>query len=141
MMLYDGANRFLSQAAIAMAERQVEDAHNRLRRAERIIQHLQASLDFEQGGDLAARLASIFVFCQRHLNQARLQADPDKIEQVRGLLGTLRDADGPKSRPHEPGRTRPFPKACEADRARTGDRRPGAMRSCFSRRSLRLALT
>jgi flagellar secretion chaperone FliS len=92
VMLYDGANRFLSQAAIAMAERQVEDAHNRLRRAERIIQHLQASLDFERGGDLAARLASIFVFCQRHLNQARLQADPDKIEQVRGLLGTLRDA-------------------------------------------------
>jgi flagellar protein FliS len=92
VMLYDGANRFLIQASAAMAERQVEVAHHRLRRAERIIQHLQASLDFERGGDLSHRLASIFVFCQRHLNQARMHGDPDKIEEVRGLLGTLRDA-------------------------------------------------
>jgi flagellar protein FliS len=92
VMLYDGANRFLSQASAAMTERQIEVAHNRLRRAERIISHLHASLDFERGGEIAPRLASIFVFCQRHLNQARMHADPDRIEQVRGLLGTLRDA-------------------------------------------------
>jgi flagellar protein FliS len=92
VMLYDGANRFLAQASLAMNERQVEVAHNRLRRAEMIISHLQASLDFEQGGEIAPRLASIYVFCQRHLNQARLHADPDRIEQVRRLLGTLRDA-------------------------------------------------
>ena len=78
MMLYDGANRFLVQASAAMAERQVEEAHIRLRRAERIIQHLQASLDFERGGDLSHRLASIFVFCQRHLNQARMHGDPEE---------------------------------------------------------------
>jgi flagellar protein FliS len=92
VMLYDGANRFLSQASAALAERQIEVAHNRLRRAERIISHLQASLDFERGGEIAPRLAAIFIFCQRHLNQARMHADPDRIEQVRGLLGTLRDA-------------------------------------------------
>lgn len=92
VMLYDGANRFLIQAGVAMGERQIEDAHNKLRRAEMIISHLQASLDFEQGGELASRLAAIYVFCQRHLNQARIHADPERIEQVRGLLCTLRDA-------------------------------------------------
>jgi flagellar protein FliS len=92
VMLYDGANRFLAQAAIAMGDRQIETAHNKLRRAEMIISHLQASLDYERGGDIAPRLASIYMFCQRHLNQARIQADPAPIEQVRGLLGTLRDA-------------------------------------------------
>ena len=92
VMLYDGANRFLFQAAAAMAERDIETAHNKLRRAEMIISHLQASLDFERGGEIAPRLASIFVFCQRHLNQARLHTDPDRIDQVRDLLGTLRDA-------------------------------------------------
>src|SRR6201996_7666914 len=92
VMLYDGANRFLAQASLAMSERQVEVAHNKLRRAEMIIGHLQASLDYEQGGEIAPRLASIYVFCQRHLNQARINADPQRIEQVRGLLGTLRDA-------------------------------------------------
>lgn len=92
VMLYDGANRFLAQASAAMQERQIESAHNKLRRAELIIHHLQASLDFEQGGEIAPRLAAIFVFCQQHLNQARLHADPQRIDQVRGLLGTLRDA-------------------------------------------------
>jgi flagellar protein FliS len=92
VMLYDGANRFLTQASVAMTDRQIEDAHNKLRRAEMIISHLQASLDFENGGELAPRLAAIYVFCQRHLNQARLHADPQRIDQVRGLLGSLRDA-------------------------------------------------
>lgn len=92
MMLYDGANRFLAQAAESMSERKIEEAHNRLRRAEMIISHLLASLDFERGGEIAPRLASIFIFCQRHLNQARIHRDPQRIEQVRGLLGTLRDA-------------------------------------------------
>jgi flagellar protein FliS len=92
VMLYDGANRFLAQASVAMGERQIESAHNKLRRAEMIISHLQASLDYERGGEIAPRLASIYVFCQRHLNQARIHADPERIEQVRSLLGTLRDA-------------------------------------------------
>lgn len=92
VMLYDGANRYLAQASAALNEREIESAHNKLRRAEMIISHLQASLDFERGGEIAPRLAAIYVFCQRHLNQARIYADPQRVEQVRGLLGTLRDA-------------------------------------------------
>ncbi len=92
VMLYDGASRFLAQASVAMSERQIETAHQKLRRAEMIISHLQGSLDYERGGEIAPRLAAIYVFCQRHLNQARIHADPQRIEQVRGLLGTLRDA-------------------------------------------------
>lgn len=92
VMLYDGANRFLVQAGIALGERQVEAAHNKLRRAEMIISHLQASLDYERGGEIAPRLSAIYTFCQRHLNQARVNGDAEAIEQVRALLGTLRDA-------------------------------------------------
>jgi flagellar secretion chaperone FliS len=92
VMLYDGASRYLAQASVAMGDRQIETAHQKLRRAEMIISHLQGSLDYERGGEIAPRLAAIYVFCQRHLNQARIHADPERIEQVRGLLGTLRDA-------------------------------------------------
>lgn len=92
VMLYDGANRFLVQAAVALSERQVEAAHNKLRRAEMIISHLQASLDYERGGEIAPQLSAIYSFCQRHLNQARIAGDQDAIEEVRTLLGTLRDA-------------------------------------------------
>jgi flagellar secretion chaperone FliS len=91
VMLYDGARRFLHQAAVAMGDKQIELAHRKLRRAEMIISHLRDTLDMEQG-EIASRLHAIYVFCQRHLNQARIDRDPAKIEQVSSLLGELRDA-------------------------------------------------
>jgi flagellar secretion chaperone FliS len=92
VMAYDGAMRFLHQAAVAMREREVELAHNKLRRAEDIIAHLRSTLDFEQGGEISPRLHSIYVFCERHLNEARLEQDPAKVERVSELLGGLREA-------------------------------------------------
>jgi flagellar protein FliS len=91
VMLYDGAQRFLHQAAAATADRNVELAHNKLRRAEDIIAHLLDTLDMEQG-DIAQRLQAIYMFCQRYLNEARVERDPTKIERVAELLGTLRGA-------------------------------------------------
>ena len=37
-------------------------------------------------------LEAIYVFCERHLNRARIERDPAKIEQVSELLGRLRDS-------------------------------------------------
>jgi flagellar secretion chaperone FliS len=91
VMLYDGARRFLGQATAAMRAGDVETAHVRLRRAEAIISHLRDTLDLDQG-DVADRLQAIYLFCNRHLNDARVQRDPQKIEQVNSLLGELRSA-------------------------------------------------
>jgi flagellar secretion chaperone FliS len=91
VMLYDGARRFLHQSAAAMREQQIEASHVKLRRAEDIIIHLRDSLDLEQG-EVALRLQSIYIFCQRHLREARLERNPAKVEQVSALLGTLREA-------------------------------------------------
>jgi flagellar protein FliS len=92
VMLYDGARRFLHQAAIAMGEGQVELAHRKLRRTEDILLHLREVLDMEQGGEIATRLQSIYMFCQSYLLKARLDRDPAKIDRVSAMLGELRDA-------------------------------------------------
>jgi flagellar protein FliS len=91
VMLYDGARRFLSQAAAAMREGDLQIAHLKLRRAEDIIAHLRDTLDMDQG-EIAARLQAIYLFCGRHLNEARIKRDPERIEQVSKLLGELREA-------------------------------------------------
>jgi flagellar secretion chaperone FliS len=91
VMLYDGARRFLNQAAVAMAESQIEISHRKLRRAEDIILHLRDTLDMDQG-DIARRLETIYLFCGRHLMQARFDRDPSMIELVSGLLAQLRDS-------------------------------------------------
>ncbi|HEX5780806.1 MAG TPA: flagellar export chaperone FliS [Solirubrobacteraceae bacterium] len=92
VMLYDGCLRFLNQAAYAMRDGDVVVAGNRLSRAEAIVDELLTTLDLEQGGVIASRLQGIYVFCARHLLEARIEGDADKIDQVNGLLAELRES-------------------------------------------------
>jgi flagellar protein FliS len=91
VMLYDGANRFLRQAAAAMRSSAHPAANARLQRAEAILDELLSTLDMDQG-EVAERLQSIYVFCRRTLMEARLEQDPEKVDQVAGLLSELRQA-------------------------------------------------
>lgn len=92
VMLYDGAIRFLHQAAAAVRGQDIAAAHGKLRRAEDIVAHLNATLDHERGGEIAAQLQAIYLFCRRQLNEARVSRDAEKIEVVIGLLAQLRDS-------------------------------------------------
>jgi flagellar protein FliS len=91
VMLYDGARRFLRQTVAAMNAGEVERAHTSLRHGERIVSHLDGTLDFDQG-DLPQRLHMIYAFCLSQLNAARITQDPAKVEEVSRLLGELREA-------------------------------------------------
>lgn len=92
VLLYDGAMRFLRQAAVAMRHTKIERSNASLQRGEAIIAELLATLDYEKGGEIAASLRDLYLFCQRHLNEARVERDADKIERVVELLAELRDA-------------------------------------------------
>ena len=91
-MLYDGCLRFLNQAAHSLRHGNLAEAGTRLRRAEAIVEELLSTLDLEQGGVIASRLQGIYVFCVRHLMEARLERDAAKIENVAELLSELRDS-------------------------------------------------
>lgn len=92
VMLYDGARRFLTQAATAMITHDIPRAHDRLRRAERIIAHLRATLAFDQAPEIAGNLNALYDFYLRHLNKARILQDPQYVNDVSRMLGALRDA-------------------------------------------------
>jgi len=91
VMLYDGARRFLFQAATAMRAGDVPTAHARLRRAERIVEHLLATLDMSQG-EVAEKLEAIYAFCLQLLGEGRMRQDPASLDKVGELLGELREA-------------------------------------------------
>ncbi|HEX4009236.1 MAG TPA: flagellar export chaperone FliS [Solirubrobacteraceae bacterium] len=91
VMLYDGARRFLHQAAVAMGESDIVVAHNKLTRAENIIRHLRNTLDMEQG-QISERLYAIYTFSLGHLRQARIAQDPAKLDEINELLGKLRES-------------------------------------------------
>lgn len=89
--LYDGARRFLRQAADAMDERQIERAHQKLRRAEMIIDHLNSVIDDDQG-EISTHLHAVYAFYLAHLNEARMNQDPEMVREVASMLGQLREA-------------------------------------------------
>jgi flagellar protein FliS len=91
VMLYDGARRFLAQAAMAMRADRVNVAGEKLRRAEAIIDELLATLDMS-AGEIAERLQALYLFFKDHLTAARLERDASKIDEVDRLMGELRSA-------------------------------------------------
>jgi flagellar protein FliS len=92
VLLYDGAGRFLRRAAAALRADNLEACNTSMQRAEAIIDELLATLDFERGGEIAASLRDLYLFCRRELNDARLERDADKIDTVAELLAELREA-------------------------------------------------
>jgi flagellar protein FliS len=92
VMLYDGAGRFLRQAEIAAEGGAWRHAMDRLSKADAILDELLVTLDVEQGGQVAERLQSIYVFCKRLTIEARLERDVEKIRKTASLLADLREA-------------------------------------------------
>jgi flagellar secretion chaperone FliS len=91
VMLYDGANRFLTQSAIAMRDGRAGLAGEKLRRAEAIIDELLATLDMSVG-DIAERLQALYLFFKEHLMAARLKQDAGKVDEVARLMRELRSS-------------------------------------------------
>lgn len=92
VMLYDGIGRFLRQAAAAMEDGDRATASARMQRAEAIVSELQVTLDHERGGEIAGRLADIYGFWRRHLDEARAEQDPARLRQVVTQAAELRTA-------------------------------------------------
>ena len=92
VMLYDGAGRFLRQAELAAEEGAWRHAFDRLDKADAIVDELLVTLDKDQGGQLAERLAGIYVFCKRLTIDARLERETAHIRKAASLLADLREA-------------------------------------------------
>ncbi len=92
LMLYDGINRFLFQATVAMRDGNPALTNTKLQRAEAIIDELIATLDHERGGEISDKLNAIYLYARRTLGESRIERSPEKIEHVQGLIRELRDA-------------------------------------------------
>ena len=89
VMLYDGAVRFLKIAQQAITDNDFEKKSTNITKAQGVINELNVSLDMETGGEIAGNLRSLYLFMNRHLNQANLTCDSQKVQDVINLLEDL----------------------------------------------------
>lgn len=90
LMLYDGAIRFLTAAAARINKGDHYEAHKNLVKGKSIIAELLASLNLEQGGDIAGNLQRLYTYMFNELIEANVNKDVARITQVITLLKELR---------------------------------------------------
>jgi flagellar protein FliS len=89
-MLMKGALDRMAQARAAFESKNIEQKGVLLGKSISIIAGLQASLDSEKGADVAANLDKLYDYMQRRLLEANVKNDMGMVEEVSGLLATIK---------------------------------------------------
>ncbi len=92
VMLYEGAISFLRQAQEKMAHKDASGKGLYLGKALDIIAELNASLNFQEGKDVAANLFHLYNFMTAHLTRANISWDGEAVDEVIAMLTQLKEA-------------------------------------------------
>ena len=70
----------------------IEKISNAVVKTQEIVSELMVSLDFEQGGDIATNLFSLYTWFNRELMESNIKQDARRLSAVREHVDTLRTA-------------------------------------------------
>ena len=91
-ILYDELLKSLDAMALAATKRDFGQRGDRQAKALRLLSGLEASLDFEQGGEIAIGLARVYREGRRLVIAAARDNDVEKITETREMLGGIAEA-------------------------------------------------
>lgn len=89
LMLYNGLIKFLNLGVQAIENKELENAHNNIIKAQRIIEEFMATLDMNY--DISKNLYSLYDYMHRRLIDANIRKDKEILEEVLGFARELRD--------------------------------------------------
>lgn len=90
-LLYNGALERINMAKARMQAKDHEGKGKLIGKAIEIIGGLRSFLDFEKGGELAARLEGLYDYMERTLLEASAKNDMAKLDEVANLLRSIKD--------------------------------------------------
>jgi flagellar protein FliS len=80
----------LAIAKGAIERKEVKKKADAIKKAIDIVVRLQASLDFEKGGQVATRLDDLYTFCTNRLAMANVMNDSIMIDEVYRVISELK---------------------------------------------------
>lgn len=101
-LLYQGCIARVREARRQLSDGDIAARSRSISKACEILAELIVSLDRERGGELAARLLSLYDYMQRRLTEANFKQADEPIAEVLALLSTLAEGwDGIQAKPKE----------------------------------------
>ncbi len=101
VQLFEAAIRFLQQAKDDIEAKDYSGKGDRINRALNIINELDSSLNWQQGGEIANNLHSLYLYCRKRLLTASLKLDTEIIDEVKSILERLCSSFKEISRPSQ----------------------------------------
>ena len=92
IMLYDGAIKNANFAVQYMESGEIEKVHDSLIKTKNIVTELLATLNMEQGGEIAKNLKSLYSYMFSQLIEANMEKKTEPVLTVIDLLKELRGA-------------------------------------------------
>lgn len=89
LMLYEGAIKFCNIAIVAIEQKDVEKAHNNIRKVEAIIAEFKLTLDHKY--PVAKDFDNVYNYIQDRLIEGNIKKDKDILEEALTHLRTMRD--------------------------------------------------
>lgn len=90
LLLTDGLLEELVRARAHVEARRYELKARSLDRCIDMLNGLSSALDIEKGGEVSENLSRLYDYCAERLYRAGVNLDPTLIDEVSGLLTTLR---------------------------------------------------
>jgi len=92
LMMYEGAAKFTMMALKSMDEGDIAGKATYIRRTHDIVNELSVSLDLKKGGEVTARLETLYQFVLRQLTLANIKSDRAALESILKVLEPLQEA-------------------------------------------------
>lgn len=91
-MLFDRAIRAMNEAMLCIDSGDIQGRCKNNKKTFDIINHLDMTLDMEQGGEVAKNLANLYGFILRKLPEIDFKNDKNVAQEVINLLTPIRDS-------------------------------------------------
>jgi flagellar protein FliS len=92
VLLYEGAEKFLTQAKEKIAEKDYAAKGILISKAIDIISELDESLNAQKGGELAQNLHNLYFYCNTRLLKANVEMNTELIDEVLKILSAVKSA-------------------------------------------------
>ncbi len=89
LLLYEGAIRFMKQAAIAIDKKDIAGRGLNIGRAFDIVNELNNTLNHEAGGDIAKNLEQLYMFVSEQLTKCNASGQKKPLEDAIKIMETL----------------------------------------------------